>query len=124
MARVERRFFQIVLTDQLQNLIVEIESVGGENRDRFRKFRGVGVLISGGGGGARGLRCCLMLGAEDGQRGLNSETAFAFAALGSGFLGGGEGERTDREEQGLRFWVEMVVMEPRFGGDHFEVEEK
>lgn len=65
MARVERRFFQIVLTDQLQNLIVEIESVGGENRDRFRKFRGVGVLISGGGGGAGGLRCCLMLGTED-----------------------------------------------------------
>lgn len=103
MARVERGFFEIIFPYELQNLVVEIETVPGERRNMFGELRGVRVLD----GTRRGLR--LRRSVEGRKRRFDSETALAAAALGGGVFRGGEGERTHGEVSGRRVTVEEMV---------------
>lgn len=58
---------------------MEVETRADEGGGRVREAGSVGVAFRGRGGGVA---------AEGVERGLDSETAFAAAALGGGFLGG------------------------------------
>lgn len=86
-AREKRGFLQIILADQLENAVVEVEPVPGQNRDSFGDFRSIRVRVLRG-GGARLL--LLLLLAKRGNRRLDAKAALAFTALGGGLFRRGE----------------------------------
>lgn len=96
MAREERRLFEIIFADELEDAVVEVEAVAGKCRDGLGKLGGVRVLRCWGGRRA-GL---LLLVAKGGERGLDAEAAFAFTAFSGGFFWSGEGEEANRKEGG------------------------
>lgn len=51
MTRVQSSFIQIILTNELENLVMEIESIAGKCRNSFGDFGCIGVIV-----GARVLR--------------------------------------------------------------------
>lgn len=58
MTRVQRRFIEVVLSDKLENLVVEVEAISGEDEDVFGNLRSVRVRVWD--GGAVLLRLLLM----------------------------------------------------------------
>lgn len=88
--REERSLVEVVLTDQLENAVVEIESVAGEGRDGLGEFWGVWVLWDLRVLGFWGLLLLLLGAVEGGERGFDAQAALAAAAFCGGFFWGGE----------------------------------
>lgn len=82
-ASVESGFLQIVLSDQFEDVIVEIEAFPSEGRYRFRQLGDVWVLDR-----PRDLRLLLLLmrSVEGVERRLHAKTALALATFRGGFF--------------------------------------
>lgn len=106
MTRVQRRFIEVVLSDKLENLVVEVEAIPGEDEDVFGNLRSVRVRVWD--GGAVLLRLLLM--ARRRERRLHTELALAFTAFGGDIFGGGEGEKAEGERTWLRRTVEDAAV--------------
>lgn len=70
---------------------MERKTGANEGGSGVRETRGVRVTSGAGGVGVT---------TEGVERGFDAEAAFASAALGGGFFGGGESESTERDEEG------------------------
>jgi len=104
---VQRSLIKIIFSDELENLIVQIEAITRESEDVIRELRGIRVRVWIG----RSLRRRrLVLAGRRGDRRLHPELAFATAALGRDVLRSGEGERAEGEEWWRRKAVEAMVV--------------
>lgn len=107
MPSIQSSLIKIIFSDELENLVVQIQAITGESEDILGELRSVRVRVWGG-RALRWRRLVLTGRRRDGR--LHPELAFPAAALGGDVLRSGEGERAKGEDWRRRKAVEAVVV--------------